>query len=90
MYVLLVSVPLLYLVHFSFALYPSGSDVIDLTDTNFDSKVTDSINVWVVEFYAPWCGHCQNFAPEYAKLASALKVRIASSLSVYVPRTQHN
>lgn len=56
------------------ALYTSGSDVIELTDSNFESKVSDSINVWVVEFYAPWCGHCQNFAPEYSKAASALKV----------------
>ncbi|XP_065218856.1 protein disulfide-isomerase A6 homolog [Planococcus citri] len=55
------------------ALYTSGSDVVDLTDSNFESKVIDSNNVWIVEFYAPWCGHCQNFAPEYSKAASALK-----------------
>lgn len=55
-------------------MYSPGADVVDLTDSNFESKVIDSNNVWIVEFYAPWCGHCQTFAPEYSKAASALKV----------------
>lgn len=34
-------------------------DVIELTDSNFDQLVLDSEDVWLVEFFAPWCGHCK-------------------------------
>jgi thiol-disulfide isomerase/thioredoxin len=56
------------------SLYTKGSGVVELTDNNFDNRVKDSDGVWIVEFYAPWCGHCQNLAPEYQKAAQALKV----------------
>ncbi|XP_058801086.1 protein disulfide-isomerase A6 homolog [Phymastichus coffea] len=54
-------------------MYSSNSDVVDLTPNNFDKKVIDSDSIWIVEFYAPWCGHCQSLKPEYEKAATALK-----------------
>lgn len=57
----------------AWSLYDGNNDVTELTSANFQSKVIDSDAIWIVEFYAPWCGHCQQFAPEYTKAAKALK-----------------
>eukprot|EP01084_Bolivina_argentea_P280491 479695_1 len=42
----------------------------ELTEASFDTVVDGSKNVFVM-FYAPWCGHCKSFKPDYAKVASA-------------------
>lgn len=55
------------------ALYGKNSDVIELTPNNFESRVTDSDDIWIVEFFAPWCGHCKSLVSEYSKAATALK-----------------
>lgn len=57
----------------SYCLYPSSSAVIELTPSNFDDMVSSSHEIWIVEFYAPWCGHCKSFASEYSKAAEVLK-----------------
>jgi len=54
------------------AFYEDSEDVVELTDKNFAAKVIGSDYVWVVEFYAPWCGHCKHFAPEFARAAKNL------------------
>lgn len=60
----------------SLAFYEGNSAVVQLDPNNFDKLVTNSDEIWLVEFYAPWCGHCKNLVPEYQKTAQALKVSI--------------
>jgi len=56
-------------------------DVIVLNDHSFDANVFSGKEAWLVEFYAPWCGHCKALQPKYdtaaTELKSNLKVKLA-------------
>ena len=47
-------------------------DVIVLNDSNFHETIR-VMDYALVEFYAPWCGHCQQLKPEFEKAAKELK-----------------
>lgn len=44
-----------------------------LVGKNFNELVLDNDNDVLVEFYAPWCGHCKKLAPIWDELAADLK-----------------
>lgn len=53
-------------------LYLKSSPVLQVDAKNYDRLIARSNHTSVVEFYAPWCGHCQNLKPAYEKAAKNL------------------
>jgi len=48
-------------------------DVVVVVGKSFKDIVLDETKDVLVEFYAPWCGHCKKLVPIYDELAKNLK-----------------
>lgn len=42
------------------------AQVQDLTDHNLEKEVLKTDDVVLVDYYAPWCGHCVILEPHFA------------------------
>ncbi|XP_053327376.1 protein disulfide-isomerase A2 isoform X2 [Spea bombifrons] len=64
-------------------------NVLVLNKRNFD-KALQEYPFLLVEFYAPWCGHCQELSPKYSKAAEILKNQTAEARLAKVDATEEN
>jgi len=48
-------------------------DCLDLDESTFISEVVQGSKDFLIEFYSPLCGACQNFSPTFDKIATMLK-----------------
>lgn len=55
------------------SLYSKSSPVLQVTGKTYDSLIAKSNHTSIVEFYAPWCGHCKNLQPVWEKAATSLQ-----------------
>jgi thioredoxin 1 len=54
----------------------SGSDVLVLTNANFDAQVLQSPQLSLVDFYMPSCSACASMAPIVENLATRYRERV--------------
>ena len=64
---------LISLIGISIQFFSKDTSVIQLNKDNFEKEVIKSDSLWLILFYAPWCGHCKAFHPQFEKLAKSTK-----------------
>eukprot|EP01012_Entosiphon_sulcatum_P023311 TRINITY_DN2829_c0_g1_i1.p1 TRINITY_DN2829_c0_g1~~TRINITY_DN2829_c0_g1_i1.p1 ORF type:complete len:412 (-),score=103.88 TRINITY_DN2829_c0_g1_i1:45-1256(-) len=52
-----------------------GEEIVELNADNFDFVVLDPEKSVLVDFYAPWCGHCKDLDPILEALAKRFRNR---------------
>ena len=52
--------------------HPGGA-VVKVDDSNFQAEVLDSEELVMIEFFAPWCGHCTKLKPEFEEASEKLR-----------------
>ncbi|KAH8732767.1 disulfide isomerase-like protein [Phaeosphaeriaceae sp. PMI808] len=54
------------------SMYTKKSGVLSISGMDYDRLIAKSNYTSIVEFYAPWCGHCKSLKPAYETAAKSL------------------
>ena len=60
----------------------ASSDVLVLSADNFTAAIDAPGAKLLVEFYAPWCGHCKKLEPEYEEAAGLVAKQAGQDPSI--------
>lgn len=66
--------------------FSNNQYITELTSKDFDSKfpwVLKHKGKCVILFYAPWCGYCQRFKPDYIEFSKAAKSAFGDKLKIF-------
>ncbi|CAD8082157.1 unnamed protein product [Paramecium sonneborni] len=70
-------------------MFKKERDVVVLNIYNFDAALM-RFEVLLVDFYAPWCPHCQRLEPEFAEAAETLQEKRSKITLAKVDCTQES
>jgi len=54
----------------------AGTNLVTLTDSNFDTEVLKTKGLVLVDFWAEWCGPCKSLAPIVEQLSTDYRGRV--------------
>ena len=58
------------------------NNVLEFTDKNFKDEINKTDKPVIVDFYAPWCGHCRVQAPILEELAKENSDALIAKINV--------
>ncbi|CAI4224319.1 unnamed protein product [Auanema sp. JU1783] len=57
----------------NFGIYDDDQEIVTLNRADFQRLVTDSDDIWFINFYSTYCSHCHQLAPTWRKFASEME-----------------